>query len=225
MLRNALEKIVRERESVVREFALEAKREGFAVVGVFEGIKADPVSGVAHRQLNLERFMTEGELKERCLKDQDWQSNMTLNLNDSEVVKLLENSITAKDILQQYSYEKKRIAMLEFDRRCIEGRTIVKVTNYNPGSGGITLEDKYSNRIESMNAIDRELIELNYSTGRVEKALELVRDVNEIGCDALLLKHVHSDSYDAIALALNCSRRTVIYKIKAAEELFEKIMK
>ena len=115
--------------------------------------------------------------------------------------------------------------MLEFDRRCIEGRTIVKVTNYNSGSGGITLEDKYSNRIESLNAIDRELIELNYSTGRVEKALELVRDVNEIGCDALLLKHVHSDSYDAIALALNCSRRTVIYKIKAAEELFEKIMK
>ena len=225
MLRNALEKIVRERESVVREFALEAKREGFAVVGVFEGIKADPVSGVAHHQLNLERFMTEGELKERCLKDQDWQSNMTLNLNDSEVVKLLENSITAKDILQQYSYEKKRIALLEFDRRCIEGRTIVKVTNYNPGSGGITLEDKYSNRIESLNAIDRELIELNYSTGRVEKALELVRDVNEIGCDALLLKHVHSDSYDAIALALNCSRRTVIYKIKAAEELFEKITK
>lgn len=225
MLRNALEKIVRERESVVREFALEAKREGFAVVGVIEGIKADPVSGVAHHQLNLERFITEGELKERCLKDQDWQSNMTLNLNDSEVVKLLENSITAKDILQQYSYEKKRIAMLEFDRRRIEGRTIVKVTNYNSGSGGITLEDKYSNRIESLNAIDRELIELNYSTGRVEKALELVRDVNEIGCDALLLKHVHSDSYDAIALALNCSRRTVIYKIKAAEELFEKIMK
>ena len=68
----------------------------------------------------------------------------------------------------------------------------MKVTNYNSGSGGITLEDKYSNRIESLNAIDRELIELNYSTGRVEKALELVRDVNEIGCDALLLKHVHS---------------------------------
>lgn len=225
MLRNALEKVVRERESVIREFALEAKREGFAVVGVFEGIKVNPVSGVAHNQLNLERFMNDGEVEEHRLSDQDWGSNMILNLNDPEVIKLLENSLTAKDILQQYSYEKKRIAMLEFDRRCIDGRTIIKVTNYNPGSGGIGLEDKYSNRIESLNAIDSELIELNYSTGRVEKALELVRDVNEIGCDALLLKHVHNDSYDAIALALNCSRRTVIYKIKAAEELFEKIMK
>ncbi len=73
--------------------------------------------------------------------------------------------------------------------------------------------------------IEEELMSLNYSIGRVEKGLELVRDENEIGCEAMILKHVHNDSYEAIALELSCSRRHVITKIKEAEELLEKIMK
>lgn len=218
-----IEKTLKEK-SIIREYALEAKREGFKVVGVSEKSEVE-LSGGCRHQLILERFMNEDEVEAWVVRIQNRKQTAILLLEDPYVEALLKDALTAKDILQQYSYEKKRAAMLEFDKRSIDSKVIVKVTNYNPGSGGIGLEDKYSNRIEKLEAIDNELIELNYNIGRVEKALELVRDENEIGCDAMLLKHVHNDSYDAIALALNYSRRSIIYKVRAAEELFEKILK
>ena len=227
MINVALNSIVQERKSIIREFALNAKREGFKVIGVFEENRVDlsEANGKTYHNLDLVRFMSEDEALEYHRGKPQYQTCGILPLDDAEVAKILEDSLTTKDILQQYSYEKKRIVMLEFDKKCIEDQDIIKVTNYNPGSGGIGLEDKYSNRIERIREIEMALLFLKASVGRVEKALELIRDTNDIGCDALLLKHVNNESYDYIALALNCSRRTVIYKIKAAEELFEKILK
>ncbi len=219
-----MEKTLKEK-SIIREYALDAKREGFKVVGVSETAEVAESGGGSRHQLILERFMSEDEIEAWIVSIQNRKQTAILQLEDPYVESLLEDALTAKDILQQYSYEKKRAAMLEFDKRCIDSKAIVKVTNYNPGNGGIGLEDKYSKRIEKLEAIDAELAELNYSVSRVEKALELVRDEDEIGCSAMLLKHVHNDSYDAIALALNYSRRSIIYKTRAAEELFEKILK
>lgn len=220
-------KSIIERESFVREFALEAKRDGFKVIALFEetGVLSSELEDGKSNKMNLERFMHEGEVLDRQKSNPYLKMSEILNLEDQKVIEMLDKFLTAKDVLQQYSYEKNRIAILEFDKHCIERQELIKITNHNPSGAGIGLEDKCLNRIEKLNDIDKELTLLKFSTGRVEKALELIRDANEIGCDALLLKYVHNDSYDAIALALNCSRRTVIYKLKEVEGLFERILK
>lgn len=221
MMLNNLEELIKERKSSIREFALEAKREGFGAIGLFEFREESS----KRCDFKIERFINI-EVASSCYKNElSLVSAQITDLEDPYALNLLESAITAKDVLQQYSYEKKRRAMLEFDKHQIESRDIVKVTNYNPGVGRIGVEDKYSARIEKINIIEEELMSLNYSIGRVEKGLELVRDENEIGCEAMVLKHVHNDSYEAIALELSCSRRHVITKIKEAEELLEKIMK
>lgn len=226
MLTKAIKSIVSERESALREYALESKREGFSFVAVFE--KKKIVDGWIQKQMKFERFLNqESALNRRDQLEEEGTlvKAIILDLEDPETVLVLKKSLTTKDILQQYSFEKKRKAMLEFDRRYIESQASVKVTNYNKGAGRVGLEDKYANRLESLDEVDNELKELNFSIGRVDKALELVRSENEVGCDAMISKHLHNETYDALAVNFNYSRRSVIYKIRAAEELFENIIK
>lgn len=133
----------------------------------------------------------------------------------------------AKEILMQYSQDLKRVAMLEYDLRCIDSQSIIKVTDYSQDQGGNGggLEDKYWNRIEKKKLIEEELEVLRPYIARVEKALELIRTTHDIECDAMLLRHIRNKSNAAIEIALGISVNTVTKKIKYAESELEMLYK
>ena len=64
-------------------------------------------------------------------------------------------SVKAKEILQEYSRNLKRVAMLEYDLKCIDNQTLIKVTDYSQDHGGNCggIVDKYWRRIEEKKMI------------------------------------------------------------------------
>ncbi|MTN46201.1 hypothetical protein GMB51_13850 [Turicibacter sanguinis] len=129
----------------------------------------------------------------------------------------------AKEILRNYSYDLKRVAMLEYDLKCIDSQVPIKVTDYSQDQGGSGggLEDKYWDRIEKKKLIEMELEVLKPGIARVEKALELIRSTHELECDAMLLRHIRNKSNAAIEIALGISVNTVTKKVKHAERELE----
>ena len=133
----------------------------------------------------------------------------------------------AKEILHEYSRNLKRVAMLEYDLRCLDNQTLIKVTDYSQdhGGNGGGIEDKYWHRIEEKKMIEFELSILNPDIARVEKALELIRTTHPQECDAMMLRHVRNKSNPAIEIALGISVNTVTKKIKIAESELEMLYK
>lgn len=133
----------------------------------------------------------------------------------------------AKDILQEYSRNLKRVAMLDYDLKSIDNQTLIKVTDYSVDHGGPSggIEDKYWDRIEKKKIIELELSILKPDIARVEKALELIRTTHPQECDAMLLRHVRNKSNTAIEIALGISVNTVTKKIKIAESELEMLYK
>ena len=133
----------------------------------------------------------------------------------------------AKEILQDYSRNLKRVAMLEYDLKCIDRQVPIKVTDYGSepiGHGG-GIEDTYWKRIEGKKVIEFELSILKPDIARVEKALDLIRTTHPQECDAMLLRHVRNKSNTAIEIALGISVNTVTKKIKIAESELEMLYK
>lgn len=133
----------------------------------------------------------------------------------------------AKEILHDYSRNLKRVAMLEYDLRCLDNQTLIKVTDYSQdhGGNGGGIEDKYWHRIEEKKMIEFELSILKPDIARVEKALELIRTTHPQECDAMMLRHVRNKSNPAIEIALGISVNTVTKKIKIAESELEMLYK
>lgn len=133
----------------------------------------------------------------------------------------------AKEILHEYSRNLKRVAMLEYDLRCLDNQTLIKVTDYSQdhGGNGGGIEDKYCHRIEEKKMIEFELSILKPDIARVEKALELIRTTHPQECDAMMLRHVRNKSNPAIEIALGISVNTVTKKIKIAESELEMLYK
>lgn len=133
----------------------------------------------------------------------------------------------AKEILHEYSRNLKRVAMLEYDLRCLDNQTLIKVTDYSQdhGGNGGGIEDKYWHRIEEKKMIEFELSILKPDIARVEKALELIRTTHPQECDAMMLRHVRNKSNPAIEIALGISVNTVTKKIKIAESELEMLYK
>lgn len=133
----------------------------------------------------------------------------------------------AKEILKQYSQDLKRVAMLEYDLKCIDNQAVIKVTDYSQdhGCSGGGLENKYWDRIERKKLIEEEISILRPDIARVEKALELIRTTHELECDAMLLRHIRNKSNTAIEIALGISVNTVTKKIKYAESELEMLYK
>lgn len=133
----------------------------------------------------------------------------------------------AKEILKQYSQDLKRVAMLEYDLKCIDNQSMIRVTDYSQdhGGNGGGLEDKYWDRIERKKLIEGELEVLRANIARAEKALELIRTTHELECDAMLLRHIRNKSNAAIEIALGISVNTVTKKIKYAESELEMLYK
>lgn len=136
-------------------------------------------------------------------------------------------SMKAKEILHEYSRNLKRVAMLEYDLRCLDNQTLIKVTDYSQdhGGNGGGIEDKYWHRIEERKMIEFELSVLKPDIARVEKALELIRTTHPQECDAMMLRHVRNKSNPAIEIALGISVNTVTKKIKIAESELEMLYK
>ena len=133
----------------------------------------------------------------------------------------------AKQILQQYSRDLKRVAMLEYDLKRADAQIPIKVTDYSAESSGHGggIEDTYWKRIEEKRMIELELSVLKPDVARVEKALELIRTTHPDECDAMLLRHVRNKSNTAIEIALGISVNTVTKKIKIAESELEMLYK
>lgn len=133
----------------------------------------------------------------------------------------------AKEILKEYSRNLKRVAMLEYDLKCIDSQTLIKVTDYSQdqvGHGG-SLEDKYWERIQDKKMIEQELSILRPDIARTEKALDLIRTTHPQECDAMLLRHVRNKSNPAIEIALGISVNTITKKIRCAESELEMLYK
>ena len=117
----------------------------------------------------------------------------------------------AKEILKRYSSDLKRVAMLEYDLKCIDATIPIKVTDWK--------------RIEQKKVIELELSVLKPDIARVEKALDLIRTTHPEECDAMLLRHVRNKNNTAIEIALGISVNTITKKIKVAESELEMLCK
>lgn len=133
----------------------------------------------------------------------------------------------AKEILKRYSSDLKRVAMLEYDLKCIDATIPIKVTDYSVEGGGHGggVEDTYWKRIEQKKVIELELSVLKPDIARVEKALDLIRTTHPEECDAMLLRHVRNKNNTAIEIALGISVNTITKKIKVAESELEMLCK
>lgn len=133
----------------------------------------------------------------------------------------------AKEILKRYSSDLKRVAMLEYDLKCIDSTIPIKVTDYSAEGGGHGggVEDTYWKRIEQKKVIELELSVLKPDIARIEKALDLIRTTHPEECDAMLLRHVRNKNNTAIEIALGISVNTITKKIKVAESELEMLCK
>lgn len=133
----------------------------------------------------------------------------------------------AKEILKRYSSDLKRVAMLEYDLKCIDAAIPIKTIDYSAESGGHGggVEESYWKRIEEKKVIELELSVLKPYVSRVEKALDLIRTTHPEECDAMLLRHVRNKSNAAIEVALGISVNTVTKRVKVAESELEMLFK
>lgn len=136
-------------------------------------------------------------------------------------------SMKAKEILKRYSSDLKRVAMLEYDLKCIDAAIPIKTIDYSAESGGHGggVEESYWKRIEEKKVIELELSVLKPYVSRVEKALDLIRTTHPEECDAMLLRHVRNKSNAAIEVALGISVNTVTKRVKVAESELEMLFK
>ena len=129
-------------------------------------------------------------------------------------------SVTAKEIVDQYNFSKERIESLERKKQRILDEPPIKVTDYSEfgyGNGG-GIEDKYCDRVKEINDIDEEIRWLKQYVERVEKVFSWISKTHKQELDIMLYKYTHNKNNKAVADFFGYSERTIERKLKVVCE-------
>ena len=135
-------------------------------------------------------------------------------------------SVTVKEIMQNYLQNKKRIAILETEKMYLDKLDFTRVTSYedNRNGPGIGVDGRYCKNIDHKEEIELEINMLRAEVAKVDKVMELIEIDYEIECQAFKLRHLHHKTLDYMQVELGYCRNSIIKKIKFAESEFQKMM-